>query len=446
MSTALTMRILKYKFSRIELLNLYRCGSSLSHENVTYDLVVVGGGIVGCATAREMLLRHPDLKIAIVEKENALAKHQTGHNSGVVHAGIYYKPGSVKAKLCVEGLKMSYDYFCENDIPHKKVGKLIVAKNVQQLSKLHDLFARGLKNNVPELELVEKESITKYEPKCQGEKAVWSPWTGIVDWALVCRHFAHDFVKMGGQIYLNFEVIGFAEGIESTGINELPPILVQSKHKTLNAKYVLTCAGLHSDRLAVMTGCDLSPRIVPFRGEYLLLQDNKRHLCTTNIYPVPDPRFPFLGVHFTPRMTGDIWLGPNAVLAFAREGYKWTDVNIKDCIEMAKFPGLYKLCLKYCIPGTIEVIKSLFPSLVVRDLRKYIPEITSKDIRRGPAGVRAQALDNNGNLVDDFIFDNGQGAIGKRVIHCRNAPSPAATSSMAIAKHIADKLENDFKF
>lgn len=411
-----------------------------------YDLVVVGGGIVGCATAREMLLRHPNLRMAIVEKENALARHQTGHNSGVVHAGIYYMPGSIKAKLCVEGLKLSYEYFCKNDIPHKKIGKLIVAQNEQQAKIICTLFERGTKNNVPDLELVDKECISNYEPKCKGERAIWSPWTGIVDWALVCKHFADDFQKMGGEIFLNYEVNGFAEMVESKGTNQYAPIIVQSKNKCIGAKYVLTCAGLHSDRLAVMTGCDRSPRIVPFRGEYLLLNSSKAHLCTTNIYPVPDPRLPFLGVHFTPRMSGDVWLGPNAILAFAREGYKWTDVNIKDCIEMAKFPGLYKLCFRYLVPGVKEVVKSIFYPLAVKDLRKFIPDITYKDVKRGPSGVRAQALDSDGRLVDDFIFDTGTGSIGCRILHCRNAPSPAATSSMAIAKHISDKLESDFKF
>ncbi|KYN43698.1 L-2-hydroxyglutarate dehydrogenase, mitochondrial [Trachymyrmex septentrionalis] len=410
----------------------------------SYDLVIVGGGIVGCATAREMIMRHPNMKMAIVEKENALAMHQTGHNSGVVHAGIYYTPGSMKAKLCVEGLKMSYEYFCKNNIPHKKIGKLIVAQNPAEVKRIDDLFIRGTNNNVPDLQIVEKDCISKYEPKCKGEKALWSPWTGIVDWAVVCKSFAEDFQKMGGEIFLNFEVIGFAE-MAGKEKNQLSPISVQSKNRCIPTKYVLTCAGLHSDRLAVMTGCDVNPRIVPFRGEYLLLNDDKRHLCTTNVYPVPDPRFPFLGVHFTPRVTGEIWLGPNAVLALAREGYSWFDINIKDCIEMAKFPGLYKLCFRYFVPGCKEVIKSIFYPLAVKDLQKFIPEVTYKDVKKGPAGVRAQAMDKDGKLVDDFVFDEGTGVIGSRVLHCRNAPSPAATSSMAIAKFIADKLDRDFK-
>lgn len=428
-------------------LSIFRYASTSSSDaSSVYDLVVVGGGIVGCATAREMLSRHPNLKIAIVEKEKDVALHQTGHNSGVVHAGIYYTPGSIKAKLCVEGMKLSYDYFCKHDIPYTKVGKLIVARNETEVTRLKELHERGLKNEVPNLELVDKESIQNYEPKCKGEKAIWSPWTGIVDWGLVCRHFADEFKKMGGEVFLNFEVTGFAECAESKGSNGHAPISIMSKDKTLLAKHVLTCAGLHSDRLAVMTGCNMSPRIIPFRGEYLMLNDDKKHLCTTNIYPVPDPRFPFLGVHFTPRIGGDIWLGPNAVLALAREGYSWRDINIKDCIEMARFPGLYKLCFKYILPGTMELIKSIFYPLAIKDCQAFIPEISFRDVKRGPAGVRAQAMDNDGKLVDDFVFDGGKGSIGSRVIHVRNAPSPAATSSMSIAKFISDKLEKDFKF
>ncbi|XP_008547945.1 L-2-hydroxyglutarate dehydrogenase, mitochondrial isoform X1 [Microplitis demolitor] len=443
----MSSRIMKLSKSIRHLGITYRYSSTASADHHdTYDLVVVGGGIVGCATAREMLERHPDMKIVIVEKESKLAMHQTGHNSGVIHAGIYYTPGTIKAKLCVEGLRMSYSYFGRHNIPYKKVGKLIVAQDQAQAKRIDDLYERGLKNNVPELKLIEKNDICKFEPKCKGEKALWSPWTGIVDWGDVCRYFASQFEKMGGKVILNYEVKGFAETAESKKDEELVPISVLSENKTIKTKYVLTCAGLHSDRLAVMTGCDLSPRIIPFRGEYLLLDEKKRHLCRTNIYPVPDPRLPFLGVHFTPRMNGDIWLGPNAVLALAREGYSWTDINIKDCIEMAKFPGLYKLCFRYIIPGCKEMIKSLFYPLAVSDLQKFIPELSRKDIKRGPAGVRAQAMDNDGKLVDDFVFDNGVGSIGSRVLHCRNAPSPAATSSMAIAKHICNKLETDFKF
>ncbi|XP_014234578.1 L-2-hydroxyglutarate dehydrogenase, mitochondrial [Trichogramma pretiosum] len=425
---------------------IHRCDSSLakSPSTTTYDLVVVGGGIVGCATAREMKKRRPDFKIAIVEKENELAKHQTGHNSGVIHAGIYYKPQSIKAKLCVEGLHLSYDYLNKNNIPHKKVGKLIVAQNKSQVAQLNNLHERALQNNCPDIKIVDKDKISSYEGKCKGEKAIWSPWTGIVDWALVCNHFAKDFQQMGGDVFLNFEVTGFAEAEDSSAKIDSHHIRVLSKGKHIKAKHVLTCAGLHSDRLAVMSGCDKSPAIVPFRGEYLLLNKEHSHLVSTNIYPVPNPKLPFLGVHFTPRINGDIWLGPNAVLAFSREGYRWSDINIRDCIDFLKFPGFYKLGLKYTYPGMIEILKSAFYSLAVKDCAKFIPDVKTDMVTRGPAGVRAQALDRDGNLVDDFVFDYGTGEMGKRILHCRNAPSPGATSSLAIAKYISNKLEKDF--
>ncbi|XP_046612404.1 L-2-hydroxyglutarate dehydrogenase, mitochondrial [Neodiprion virginianus] len=446
MSASFLIRLSARKPAR-QLAKLYSTsGTSLEHPD-TFDLVIVGGGIVGCATGREMLTRHPGMKIAIVEKEKDLAMHQTGHNSGVVHAGIYYAPGSLKAKLCVEGAKLSYDYFDKHDVPYKKVGKLIVAKDEKEAVRIDELFDRGTKNNVPDLEVVGKDRIKDFQTNIQGEKALWSPWTGIVDWGAVCKVFGDEFKKMGGEIFLNSEVTGFTEMIESKGtLGKLMPMVVHTKNnKHIPTRFALTCAGLHSDRVAKLTGCDVNPRIVPFRGEYFRMADTTKSLVTTNVYPVPDARFPFLGVHFTPRMSGDVWIGPNAVLALSREGYSWTQVNLRDCIEMATFPGLYKLCFKYALPGAMEMIKSVFPSLIVKDLQKTLPGITGKDILSDKAGVRAQALNNKGELVDDFVFDGGEGSIGSRVIHCRNAPSPAATSSMAIAKYISDKLENDFK-
>lgn len=284
-----------------------------------YDVVIVGGGIVGVATARQMALRHKSLRMAIVEKENRLAAHQTGHNSGVIHAGIYYKPGSLKAKLCVEGLKLAYQYMDENEIPYKKVGKLIVATDEVEVGRLKELHDRGIKNQVQDLKLLKsEEEIKQYEPYCKGLQALWSPHTGIVDWAVVTKHYGSDFQKSGGQIHLNYEVNGF----QDSGDKEYPVLVKSKSGKKVLAKYVLTCGGLYSDKLAEMSGCPRDPRIVPFRGEYLLLSPEKAKNVKANIYPVPDPRFPFLGVHFTPRMNGDVWLGPNAVLAFAREGYK----------------------------------------------------------------------------------------------------------------------------
>lgn len=408
-----------------------------------YDLVVVGGGIVGVASAREILLRHPTLKIAILEKEKKLAVHQSGHNSGVIHAGIYYKPGSLKAKLCVEGLHLSYKYLDEKKIPYKKCGKLIVATNDLEVERLMDLYDRGLKNNVPNLQLIDGSKIKDIEPYCEGVKAIWSPETGIVDWALVTNHYGTDFKNGGGEIFLNFQANKFRE---TTDDADYPVTIESSDGKSVRAKNVLTCGGLQSDKLAELTGCPRVPRIIPFRGEYLLLDKSKCHMVKGNIYPVPDPRFPFLGVHFTPRMDGSVWLGPNAVLAFKREGYKWSDINVIELIDSLRYPGFIKMASRYVTAGMKEVAKSMFTSLQMKDLQRYIPQITEYDVSRGPAGVRAQALDIAGNLVDDFVFDQGtdDSALAKRVLHCRNAPSPGATSSLSIAKMIADKIETKF--
>ena len=378
--------------------------------------------------------------MAIVEKESKLATHQSGHNSGVIHAGIYYKPGSLKAKLCVEGLDLIYKYCNEKKIPYKKVGKLIVATNDDELKNLMDLHERGLKNNVKDLQLIDEDKIARYEPNCKGIKALWSPHTGIVDFVEICNHYARDFNTAGGEVFYNFKVNGFEEVADA----DYPVNVKAANGKTLQTKYVLTCGGLYSDVLAELSGCSKEPRIVPFRGEYLLLKPEKQHLIKGNIYPVPDPRFPFLGVHFTPRMDGAVWLGPNAVLAFKREGYSWFHLNIFELWDAIKFPGFRRLAGKYVQAGFEEMVKSILISLQVKELRKFIPTLTVNDVMRGPAGVRAQALDKDGNLVDDFVFDMGDNKLGKRILHCRNAPSPGATSSQAIAKMIADKLQKEF--
>lgn len=363
-------------------------------------------------------------------------------STGVIHAGIYYKPGSLKAKLCVEGLHLSYKYLDAKQIPYKKCGKLIVATNEKEVGRLMDLYDRGLKNNVPNMQLVDGDKIREIEPFCKGVKAIWSPETGIVDWGLVTQHYGEDVKASGGDIYLSFEAKKFRESNDP----EHPVLISGNDGKTILAKNVLTCGGLQSDKLAEKTGCSRVPRIIPFRGEYLLLSPDKCHMVKGNIYPVPDPRFPFLGVHFTPRMDGSVWLGPNAVLAFKREGYKWSDVNLVELWDALRFPGFLRMASGFVGAGLMEILKSAFIPLQMRDLQRYIPEISEYDVQRGPAGVRAQALDMAGNLVDDFVFDSGsgEGALAKHVLHCRNAPSPGATSSLAIAKMIADRIEKDF--
>ncbi|XP_059471802.1 L-2-hydroxyglutarate dehydrogenase, mitochondrial [Neocloeon triangulifer] len=421
--------------------------SSTSESSKKYDVVVVGGGIVGMATARELKMRHPSLTFAVLEKEKVLAAHQSGHNSGVIHAGIYYTPGTLKAKLCVEGFLMSYKYFDEKNIPYKRCGKLIVATNSDEVKKLDEIMRKGVENKVPGLEMVDGEKIREIEPYCKGIRAVWSPNTGIVDWGLVTQYYAKDFEALGGQIFKNFPVSGFEEIAESNkqGSDNKHCIRVTgAPGQEVRAQFVVTCGGLQSDRLAQMSGCSSEPKIVPFRGEYLLLSPEKSHMVKGNIYPVPDPRFPFLGVHFTPRMDGSIWLGPNAILAFKREGYGYGDINLTDLLDAVKFKGFRKLALKYAGFGASEMIKSIWITKQLKELQKFIPDINAADIRRGPSGVRAQAMDSNGNLVEDFVFDSGKGPLSKRILHCRNAPSPGATSSLAIAKVIADKMEKQF--
>ncbi|KAF2367717.1 FAD dependent oxidoreductase [Trinorchestia longiramus] len=435
--------IARGRFQQIVPYGIERCFGTSANEP-HYDVVVVGGGIVGTATARELAGRHPHLSLAVLEKEKTLGVHQSGHNSGVIHAGIYYKPGSLKAKLCVEGMHLAYEYCDQEGIPYRKCGKLIVAVDDTELGRLADLHERAKRNNVPDLVMLDAAQIREIAPHCRGVRALWSPHTGIVDWGLVTEHYARNFKDRGGIIHTQAEVIGFQANKGDY------PVRINLKDKSVVCRYVLTCGGLQSDRLAKLTGCSSEPRILPFRGEYLLLRPEKKHLVPTNIYPVPDPRFPFLGVHFTPRMNGDIWLGPNAILALKREGYRWRDISFRDTWEALSYRGFQRLALQFVSFGIKEVMRSAFPRLQVAKLQEYIPEITASDIKRGPSGVRAQALNADGSLEDDFVFSRGDGIrdadnVASRVLHCRNAPSPGATSSLAIAKMIADKCREEFK-
>jgi L-2-hydroxyglutarate oxidase LhgO len=398
---------------------------------MVYDIAVVGGGIVGLATSRELLRRHPHLTLANVEKERAYNRHQTGHNSGVIHSGIYYTPGSLKAKLCVEGRELAWAYCDAKGIPYRTVGKLIVATDPAELGRLDDLFVRGQQNGIAGLELLDEHQIREREPACRGIRAIFSPVTGIVDWGLVADHYADDVREAGADLYLAHDVVGISR---KNGITRL-----ETTGGTIDARAVITCGGLFSDKLARLTGGAPDPKIVPFRGDYLMLKPERSHLVRGNIYPVPDPAFPFLGVHFTPRMDGSIWLGPNAVLAFAREGYRFWDVNVPELWDAVTYPGFITLARKYWKMGAGEMYRDLVRSAYVGALQRYIPELTPDDCLPGPSGVRAQALAADGSLVDDFVFEGSEG-----VVHVRNAPSPAATSSLAIGKYIADDAERRF--
>ncbi len=392
------------------------------------DVVIVGAGIVGLAVAREWLQRNPAAKLMILDKENEIAAHQSGHNSGVIHSGIYYAPGSLKARACVAGAAKMMAYCDEHEIPYRLCGKLIVATEEDELPRLEALYERGQANGVPGLEMVDADRLREIEPHAVGLKALWSPRTGIVDYRQVAQSYADEIKAAGGEITLLAEVTGIERRNGTT--------LVETTLGDFEAGLVVTCAGLWADRVAQMSGGDRKPEIIPFRGDYFTLPPDRRHLVQTNIYPVPDPRFPFLGVHLTPRMNGEVWLGPNAVLAFARAGYSFPTVDLGDLAGIARSRGFRRFALKHWRTGWDETRRDLSRRLFLESLQKFIPELRLSDLHPGPSGVRAQALSDDGELVDDFIYDREGGAL-----HVRNAPSPAATSSLEIGRMIADEME-----
>ncbi len=398
---------------------------------MTYDIAIVGGGIVGLAVGRELLLRYPRLRLAILEKEADVSKHQTGHNSGVIHSGIYYTPGSLKAKLCADGRRALWRYCQAKGIEYRQVGKLIVATEESELPRLQALWERGQANGIENIEMLDAAGIAEREPHCAGIRAIFSPVTGIVDYGEVARSYAQDIRAMGADILTGRRVTAIER---KGGLSR-----ITTSNGETQARYVITCGGLQSDRLARMTGGAGDPKIVPFRGDYLILKPEKRYLVKGNIYPVPDPSFPFLGVHFTPRMNGDIWLGPNAVLAFAREGYTFSTIDPRDLFESLTYPGFIKLAGKYLSIGMGEMYRDVVRSAYVKALQRYIPELQVDDTLPGPSGVRAQAMNADGSMVDDFVFEGSEG-----VVHVRNAPSPAATSSLAIGAYVADDADKRF--
>lgn len=397
----------------------------------TWDIAIVGGGIVGLATALELLTRKPHLRLVMLEKEGQIGQHQTGHNSGVLHSGIYYAPGSLKAKLCVAGKERLIRFCEEHGIIYDMVGKVIVATDEEELPRLQNLYERGQANGVPGLEMIGPERLREIEPHCTGIKALYSPATGIVDYSAVARKYAELIEAKGGEIRTYHQVTGIAR---RNGTTEL-----QTPVGNVATRYVISCAGLYADRVAALTGNAPEPRIVPFRGDYYMLKPELGDWVNGNIYPVPDPRFPFLGVHFTRRINGDIWLGPNAVLAFAREGYRLTDVNVGELVEALAYSGFQQLATKFWQTGLEEMYRDVSKKAFLASLQRYVPELTLDDMVSGPSGVRAQALAPDGSLVDDFIVDD-QGD----TLHVRNAPSPAATSSLAIGAMIADRAEQSF--
>lgn len=404
-----------------------------------FDIAIVGGGILGLATAREFLLRGCK-SVAVLEAEPALAQHQTGRNSGVVHAGIYYKPGSLKARLCSEGLRKSYEYFESKGIPYRKVGKVIVALRDSDLPQLKLLYENAVSNNVPGVAYLNSpEKIRSIEPECAGVAAIHSPNTGIVDWALVANHFGDDVRGMGGSIFLNSKVTGLqCDGMVSVFTEDA----LGTAEPKIVAQRVISCAGAQSDRVAGLTGGEKHPQIIPVRGEYLQVTNERiANRIHGSIYPLPDSGSgsPFLGVHFTRTMYGEVIVGPNAVLAFARDGYNATDVRMADVAQMFGNTGFWKLCWTHGRYGLKELYRSIFVSAAAQAAREYVPALSISDFdRRGPdrSGIRGQAISADGALVDDFVFES---AADGKVLHTRNAPSPGATSSLAISKMIVDR-------
>ena len=387
------------------------------------DLVVVGAGILGLAVAREALLRYDGLRVLVLEKEDRIAAHQTGHNSGVVHSGIYYAPGSLKARLCVQGSRALYAYCEEHGIATERCGKVVVATDERDLARLDDLHARAQANGVDGTSLLGEDDLREVEPSVKGIRALHSPGTGIVDFRRVASTLAEEIAGLCAAIRLRAAVHGMSLSGNRT-------VLV-TKAGSVEARVVITCAGLHSDRLARMTGGPASPRIVPFRGRYHALSAEASALVRGLVYPVPDPSFPFLGVHFTKQITGEVWTGPNAVLALAREGYRGRDVNPRDLLETLSYSGFRTLAQRYWRAGLSEMRGDLSKQTFVEALQRLVPSVRAEHLVGTHAGVRAQALSSDGQLLDDFWFDRAD-----RVLHLRNAPSPAATSSLALAKEV----------
>jgi L-2-hydroxyglutarate oxidase LhgO len=400
-------------------------------ESSQYDIAIIGGGILGLSTAMQLLERAPQWRVAVIEKEEQLATHQTGHNSGVMHSGIYYRPGSHKAQFCVAGLNNMVKFCDENEIEYQQCGKVIVALHESEFGRLDDLLQRGTANGVPDLEMVGPERLKEIEPHTAGVRALWAPHTGIVDFTKVAAAFADKFQQAGGDIFTGAAV----KKITNTSGN----VALETTKGTLQAKHLINCAGLHADKVASMTGEKVGVRIIPFRGEYYTLRPESHHLVSGLIYPVPDPQFPFLGVHFTRNIKGHVEAGPNAVMALRREGYRKRDFSLGESLGNLAYPGFWKMAMKYWKIGLGEVYRSYSRRVFLRDLQRLIPEIQNSDLASGGSGVRAQAVARDGSLLDDFSIIQGRDAI-----HVLNAPSPGATSSLAIGEHIAGLAIDNF--
>ena len=402
-------------------------------ESQEYDIAIVGGGIIGLSTAMHLSSRVPGWRVAVLEKERELATHQTGHNSGVIHSGIYYRPGSFKSQFCVEGVEKLLRFCEDNEIEYEQCGKVIVATDESELGRLETLYERGVANGVGGLEMIGSERLKEIEPHAAGVKALWSPQTGIVDYSKVAQTYAARFEQAGGDIFTEAPVQDINRAGNSLSL-ETPKGIVQAKH-------IINCAGLYSDKIAEMTGERTGVRIIPFRGEYYTLRPESHHLVSGLIYPVPDPRFPFLGVHYTKGIYGSVEAGPNAVLAMSREGYRKRDLDLGETWDTVSYGGFWRMLRRNWKIGLGELHRSYSKGVFLRDLQKLLPEVREADLAPGGSGVRAQAVAKDGTLLDDFNIIRGREAV-----HVLNAPSPGATSSLAIGEYIVGLAAEAFGF
>ncbi|MEO5581237.1 MAG: L-2-hydroxyglutarate oxidase [Saprospiraceae bacterium] len=394
-----------------------------------YSIIIIGGGIVGLATAYQLLEANPDLNVIVLEKETEIATHQTSHNSGVIHSGIYYKPGSEKALNCLRGYSMMIDFCEKQSVPYKICGKVIVATKDKEVEGLKKIYKRGNENGLKALKLLDRNQLKEIEPHTEGIQAIWVPQAGIIQYKQVAFKLKTLIESKGGKIICDAQVRSIHR--QSQGW------VITTTNEVYQANYVITCGGLHADRLARLTDDSFDLKIIPFRGEYYTLRPEVHHLVKTLIYPVPNPSFPFLGVHFTSMISGGVEAGPNAVFALGRESYNWKTFNWSDTKETIAYPGFRKIARKYWWDGLYEMYRSLSKRAFVHALQRLIPEIKAVDLMEGGSGVRAQAIDPEGNIVDDFLFRQG-----KDILHVVNAPSPAATSSLSIGLSIAEKVLN----
>ena len=394
-------------------------------KELMFDYVVLGGGIVGVSTALSLITKHPDKRILLIEKERSFAQHQTGHNSGVIHAGVYYEPGSLKAKFCREGLKETINFCSLHQIPYQQCGKLLVATNDIELKRMKELYERCKLNDI-EVEILNEKTLNEIEPNISGIGALLVKSTGIVNYKLITEKMSQQFESLGGRFLLNTKIINLKEDEDK--------IQIITSNEIFSSRYLVCCAGLMADRIAKLLKIKINFQIVPFRGEYFKLPEKHNNLVKHLIYPIPDPSLPFLGVHLTKMIDGSITVGPNAVLGFKREGYSQFNFSLKDSFQLLTFKGFHKVLMKNFKSGLYEMKNSIFKKGYLKEVQKYSPLIKLNDLQSYPAGIRAQAVLDDGTLVHDFLF-----AESRRSIHVCNAPSPAATSAIPIGRYITDK-------